>query len=273
MTDNNKDLFVHWVNERESIRIKKENGLAKPWTRDKTMQEVYFCNVRREDDKTTRWIADNWRIKGNPHPELAMMTARIFNYPPTLKEIGPPEKDLSKWFTHMNEVLRNRALAGQPIWSGAYIISTNGRPVDKASHCLGMLRNASERMPVLVPGILCSAAHRALQRLDGLGSFLAAQIVADLKHYPGHPLVDADDWWRFSAHGPGSLRGLSWFFRDRITPRTYSASINAAHDIVSDRLCVKPISMQDLQNCFCEYDKYMRVKFNMGKSKRKYQGR
>jgi hypothetical protein len=42
---------------------------------------------------------------------------------------------------------------------------------------------------------------------DGLGSFIAAQVVADLKYI--EPLNKRFDWQTFAASGPGSRRGLN----------------------------------------------------------------
>jgi hypothetical protein len=54
--------LVNFVIEREAIRLKKEGGKRPPWTHDEILRDGYFCNVRREDDKVTRWIAKHWRV-------------------------------------------------------------------------------------------------------------------------------------------------------------------------------------------------------------------
>lgn len=124
----------------------------------------------------------------------------------------------------------------------------------------------------------CKAAHMALQGLEGLGSFLAAQVVADLKNTPGHPLYEAFDKATFVAHGPGSLRGLQWFWEKQvtITPSNFMWYFMAMKDYVDENwnqtLMGAPIDNQDLQNCLCEFDKFMRVTNGTGKSKRNYPG-
>ena len=57
------------------------------------------------------------------------------------------------------------------------------------------------------PGQKLAAWHGLLKSRDGLAGFMAAQIVADMKHVA--PLNDAPDWWSFAASGPGSRRGLN----------------------------------------------------------------
>jgi len=41
------------MEERESIRIKREQGSEWPWTEDEILQQYKFTNVKREHDKTT----------------------------------------------------------------------------------------------------------------------------------------------------------------------------------------------------------------------------
>lgn len=260
--------FINFVNEREAIRMLKESGAVKPWSDDPVMQTTYFCNIRREDDKTTKWIRKHWGAQ-RPNYELAMLTARIFNYPPTLREIERPWDDLTLWFEHLSTTLGMLADDHKQIWSGAYIISTNGRHIDKAQHCVELLWAAAKALPCAPLQGTLTAAHRRLQGLYGVGSFLAAQVVADLKNTTWHPLAKAEDWWTFCAHGPGSIRGLSWYTGRKVTPATFRIAIDTAAKEVEGY--IPKLCMQDLQNCFCEFDKYMRVKHGTGKSKRKYE--
>ena len=108
--------------------------------------------------------------------------------------------------------------------------------------------------------------------IHGLGSFLAAQVLADLKNMKGSAEYNAPDKMTFSAFGPGSLRGLGWFWSQRgpIKKHEYQELVMEAKEKVKDD--IPDICMQDFQNCMCEFDKYMRIYYNTGKSKRKYDG-
>lgn len=66
----NYDWAVHWIIEREKIRIKKETGEPFPWTEDPILKAYRFCNVRREDDTVTKWIAENIRKPYEKHRML-----------------------------------------------------------------------------------------------------------------------------------------------------------------------------------------------------------
>ena len=128
--------------------------------------------------------------------------------------------------------------------------------------------------------------HAALSVVDGFGSFMAAQVVADLKNTPGTTQRSAPDWYDFVAMGPGSKRGLNRVMgrglndplravefeallkvlRERLVEANVMAATSMA--AVGDRV-LPYLCLQDLQNCLCEYDKYMRIKAG-GKSRSGY---
>lgn len=271
----NQEKFVYWITERWEIRKKREAGLPAPWTTNKVLQENYFCNVNREDDKVTKWIRQNWKPGMTDKYELAMITARLFNKPSTLAAISIPTH--KSWLEESHQLLLEHQREGFTIFNGAYIVSTNGKKMNKIDYMFSLLRPLWDVDIVKGAGLgLCSVAHKQLMEVEGLASFMAAQVVADLKNSVGYPLHSAKDKMTFSAFGPGSLRGLSWFWENKIGPRDYDEAITQAFDIIEWELpseILNILCMQNLQNCFCEYDKFMRVTNGTGRSKRKYNGR
>ena len=69
------DRYFYWQEERESIRKKKENDLQPPWTNDPILQEFKFCQVYREEDRTTRWLRKHIRepLRDDPRVFMAVM--------------------------------------------------------------------------------------------------------------------------------------------------------------------------------------------------------
>lgn len=261
------DTLHYWIQERENIRAQKEEGLPKPWSTDPVFQQVYFCNVRREDDRVTRWIRENYHEEHGPAAPN-MMLARLVNKISTLKEMTWPWSELweDDWLAIMSK---------PGAWGSAYIVSTNGRAQPKHEYILGVLEQAWQANDLWGRGVAwgsLATAHRAIQGVPGFGSFLSAQVVADLKHTKHHPLAEAEDWKHFSAHGPGSLRGLGWYFDTRITPSMYDDAIRQVWVDLGPDLQAVVECRQNLQNCLCEFDKYMRVRNGTGRSKRKYDG-
>lgn len=284
-----KETLAYWIRERESVRQAKENGCAKPWSDDPVFQTTYFCNVRREDDRVTRWIRQNWSPEkiGWDDYEYAMVVARFLNWPDTLAEFFPIrsyQKPLSSPIHPNNifDILEGMRLGGRKVWGNAYVVTTHGLHMPKAQYlCERVLPAAYEalgagrwRRHYQGIGHTLAYHHARLMRLEGLASFMAAQVIADLKNTHGHPLQNAKDWVSWSAPGPGSLRGLAWYHGvSKVTEREYQEKIAQVYaELPPD--CVEKLGggMQDLQNCLCEYDKYMRVKNGTGRSKRSYPG-
>lgn len=281
------ETLIYWIKERWAILKAREAGLGKPWSQDPVFQQTYFCNLRREDDTVTKWIRNQWgQYQAEENYELAMILARFVNWPETLNYIGFP-------FTfnpdHIERCIDERMDQGVKTWGNAYVITTHGLPMGKASYLarnvlqgayrsLGAIRTACRGPAVGYSTPMLEGAYNALIKLEGLGSFLAAQVVADLKNTVGHPLQKAEDWWTWSAPGPGSLRGMSWFFYnmpDVLSKGQYQGGMKKIRAYVNLQLIETGIPYfcnQDLQNCLCEFDKYMRVKNGTGKSKRNYNG-
>lgn len=274
------DKLVYWIRERQSIYTKRQQGKPKPWTKDPILQSYRFCNVYREQDTVTRWIAKNWR---DPYGDIdqdawfAMVVARLINWPETLERIGYPVPWNQKLF---RAVVHQRQERGEKAFSGAYIVSTNGRAMDKADylaqHVLTPLWLAR---PMLRPrlGDTLASYHARMTKCNGMGSFMAAQVVADLKYVS--PLCAATDWYSWAASGPGSRRGLN-----RVLGRPVQAPWKEADWLKElrklhleimptlDRAKLQTLHAQDLQNCLCEFDKYMRTLNGEGRPRSTYPG-
>lgn len=296
-----KAFLLYWIEERWNIyqvkTLDKVLGQAKPWSLDPIFQTTYFCNVHRENDKVTKWIRENWspgEVGSWEHYEFYMVLARFLNWPDTLAKVGAEvEKDLefgSGTFNCLHAALEDIAKDGK-VWGNAYVITSHGMPMPKATYlCQHLLPDVYRALPAIKHACrggsspTCGAAAAALQTVPGIGSFLAGQIVADLKNTPGHPLFLAQDKKTFVIHGPGSLRGLSWFHygvSDLVTKNQFNRLFTEVRIFVDKNLegmrgdftYMPYIDNQDLQNCLCEFDKYCRVKTGTGRSKRKYDGR
>lgn len=273
-------LLMQWMEERERVRELKEAGASKPWSEDPIFQTTYFCNVHREDDRVTRWIRqatspfvkDEWF-------EVNIGLCRIINRISTIECIFPFTGDYHQLEVELTDLM----LRGQTVFGDAYIVSTNGRAMPKAQYICEYL------LPALWEGVgpggrlgpypvypTLSARFQGLRSIYGLGSFMAGQILADLKNTVGHPLYTASDKDTWACAGPGSLRGLGWIQHGNdkpISASRFMEAITLVREILYEDLkCEIQVDMQDLQNCLCEFDKYQRIKNGVGRSKRKYPG-
>lgn len=261
-----KDLCA-FIRAREAARLGKG--------KDPIIAKYRFCNVRRNDDRVTKAIF-GWSSNYHDHPELwfALVIARLFNNAETLEEIKAfvlpfkPEK--------MRQVLHFRKERGAKNFNAAYIVSTNGRRMDKVDYLIqeviGPLWVIRKNITASLRGATLAQAHELLLRQNGLGSFMAAQVLADLKYLSGEHYEDFDT---FAASGPGSKRGLNRVQERPVEqPRTeaqFRVALTDLREAVNKTLkWEEPLTAQDLQNCLCEFDKYERARTGEGEPKQLY---
>lgn len=297
MTIKNKWLtkeLLYWIKERYAIRQRKAAGKGKPWTKNPILQQFRFCNVHREDDAVTRYIRQTWREPWDSDPNLwfAMVVARLVNWPDTLCDLSAAVFNGTDVKWNAKEFLREmnaRKRRGVQVFNSAYIVSTNGKAMDKPEYLVEYVLNPlwkDRSMFTLhikdgtfgLNDIELQALHNALTAYDGMGSFMAAQVVADVKYQSGWR--QAPDWEWFAASGPGSRRGLNRVYGlDKDRPWGGEAKWYEALTILKDTMDpliakagVPPVHAQDLQNCLCEFDKYERVRLGEGKPRNSYPG-
>ena len=76
------DRYFYWINERESIRyVKEQTDETPPYSKDPIFNNYKFCQVFREDDRTTRWFRRHIRepLKDDPDVFMATVIFRWFN--------------------------------------------------------------------------------------------------------------------------------------------------------------------------------------------------
>jgi hypothetical protein len=279
---------LHWVTEREKVRVKKERGLPYPWTDDKVISSYRFCNVRREDDRVTVWIRKNIREvygngfrKGNQYLWFMLCIARQINWPDTLAYLieegcWPGESTFSP--EAMGRCLQDLAEADKKVFTGAYNITappTKGmkKTTWVAEHTLGNLWNERSGISSLFsqkPSL--KFVHSQLVKFDCWGPFMAYQAVVDMRFCPSLLMGAKDvDYW--AAAGPGTIRGLN-----RIFGRKLEYSLNQ-EQACSEMKYLAPIikketevnfDFSDVPNIMCETDKYIRVTKGEGKTRAVY---
>lgn len=273
--------ITEFVRRRHQVYVNRAAGLPKPWTQDPILQAYRFCNVYRELDTVTQWVAQHWRQPSRRQEDnwFFMVIARLVNNPDTLAHISG-----SVWYAKdFIAVLDKRMAGGHKAFGSAYIVSTNGRQMPKplylAEQVLEPLWAKRDHYRPVSSDTLHTFHHRLSQAM-GLGSFMAAQVVADVKNTKGGPLAGAMDWYTWAAPGPGSLRGLA-----RVVNGDHEKPVPGKEFL--ERLGVvrhwinqmakkqgwEPLCAQDVQNCLCEFDKYERVRLGQGKPRQGYPGR
>jgi hypothetical protein len=238
----NLEKLIYWINERQKIYDLRASGKKAPWTEDKILRNFHFCNVHREDDRGTKEIhAVRMQMDVPLHQLPAFYTmARLFNKASTAMlyaqgGTGP--------------VRANRDRGGVNFHT-AYVVSTCGVSMDKLDYVDRVIGDVEKS---IIRQDDCKTAFADLRKVPGLGSFLSGQIVADLK-YTDY-LREADDWWVFAVMGPGSKKGMDHLIGGT-NETNFLGRLNDLHNTLFGQ--VPEMHNQDLQNCLCEFSKYMR---------------
>jgi hypothetical protein len=282
-----KDRLVAFVKERQNIYERRMAGQPKPWTDDQILQSYRFANIIRENDIVTIWIADNWRSPNVMHCDLwfAMTVARLVNEPLTLAEIGFPVLHDDTWARKgFKSVITKRRSKGLRAYGAAYMLTTSGRTIPKVDYHVEMLDWLWRARKILRPqnGDTLRSYHTLLGQMYGLSTFLAAQVIADLKFAKGTPLEKASDWMTFAASGPGSRRGLCRIHDESITRWKERSEERWWNDLIRLRNDIMPklkgtalyeTDAQTTNAMLCEWDKYERARLGEGVPKQRYNGR
>lgn len=275
--------FLYWISEREAIRLRREEGEGQPWTDDFILNTYRFCNVRRMDDKVSRWLMENWYIPYRGHRNMlkACALARFFNLPSTLEHLTNPVFHDGYLASTIKAVVRHlRDDIGQPVFNGAYIVRGHVA-ADGADKIEAVVDAYVGRMLKAQDVIIPSSMRETWLRLAtcyGFGSFMAGQVTADLRWAVPGTWIDKDEW---APPGPGSMRGLNRFL-ERDIKTTYTegefvtyltAIIDSCYPLLPPEL-VSRMEAIDWQNCLCEFDKYERTLWGQGRPKSlyRYQG-
>lgn len=277
------DILVYWIREREKVRAAKEAGAPKPWTTDAIIRNHRWCNVRRMDDKVSRELLARWY---DPEADavtdlIAALLARLINWPESLDEI-------LQW--HNRAVfgldclagaalaLHERANRGAKVFTGAYVVP--GVPgMSKVDSVVALVQRVTKNTdwPYFLGGGM-EVTWAALMNFDGLGSFLAGQIVADIVHLrTGRQWEDRSTW---APVGPGSARGINRLRgvpKDKAVPqREFAIYLSVLALMLKETIPEiwhdRRLTAMDVQNCLCEFDKYRRLQLGEGKVRARYPG-
>lgn len=268
--------MLYWIQERESIRLKKEAGEPKPWTTDEILQKYKFCNICRKDDRVSRWLVDNWYKPHGNHPNIltAITLARQLNNTDSLEAVGFPLKWEAK---RVRSVLEKRVKDGLKNFSAAYMITgtLGGTKIEQIVH--KVVTPLHNNPPEIVWESM-EETHRLLMPYAGFSTFIAGQVVADLRlARPGvNCWIDRMCW---APKGPGSKRGMNRLQgRDKDDALKQEQFLSELIEFIQECEDNLPASVtdrleaMDYQNCLCEFDKYERTLWEGRRPKQLYNG-
>lgn len=272
--------FFAYARERERIR------LGTP-TNDEILKTFRFCNVFREDDRTTTWFREHIRERMREHADVMFATLlfRWFNKIETAEILLRHDPGLFTLRGFDGQAVEDLLDEVRPVINPAYIIKTpNG--MNKVQGIVWCLANFSFRRFQEVNDFLMEwnkrpaterqlqEIHEFLMRFPFLGPFMAYEVVTDLRHtWMGDKAPDIYTW---ANAGPGAFRGLN-----RIHGRPLEASVRPeqANAEMQGLLRLVPNhwprewprwEMREVEHTLCEFDKYERARLGEGRPKQLY---
>ncbi len=268
------ERLCYWIKERESIRLKKEAGKPLPYTSDPILQQFKFCNVRRADDKVSRWLISEWYSKNYDHPNtiLAATIARQLNNPDSLGAIGYP----TKWSPNrVEKILNDRASKGLKNFSAAYMI-TGTLGGTKVQQIVWKVVDAMHRNRPVIDTSSVENTVKALLPYAGFSTFISGQVTADLVWSMYGTWADKHT---YAPIGPGSRRGMNRVLGNGPNAPMKQPEFNKHLTKLIEKLTkdiptsiMSRLVAQDIQSVCCEVDKYNRVLFGEGRPKQIYKG-
>jgi hypothetical protein len=254
--------FAYWVSERQSITKRKDAGEQGPWTDDEILQNYHFTNVRREDDKVSRWLITNLYDEWTPAAWGTILVARFVNNPVTLDLI---KEDLKAG--DLQTAKGKLAAFGEgkePIFRSAYLqpeIKGVNR-LDKIFDILG-----PQIMEAHISTATVEAAIADICKIKYMGEFMAGQMAMDAMLFVPGEWTDSQT---YAPEGPGSLRGIARLKEAKLTEKVKRPEYNKwLHDL-SEQLEIRAL---DVEHALCEWDKYERILWGQGNYNRGYKNK
>jgi hypothetical protein len=274
--------FFRFMTKREALRLKKEGGAPWPWSDDPILNEYKFTNVKREHDRTTRWMRANWTgpHENRPAGEIIFNCA-LFRYFGTV-EFAEAVGWQDCWdATSVADLAESRMQSGLRVFTGAYIVPTLGRRAPKAEvvcqHILTPLWKKKDDIgAIALSQKSWEGTADALRRLSGFGGtgFMAKEVLQDVMQTP--VLRDAIDRNTWCSAGPGARRGLNRLAGRGLNQRMPEKQLLSEMIELFDRAeqnvpdFMPELELHDIQFQLCEFDKYERVRLGEGTPKAKY---
>ena len=284
--------YIAFLVERNIIYSLKKRGQPWPWTEDPILSEYRFTNVCREVDKVSlhyqKTVRDHY--KEDPLVLPATVLYRWFNRIETCDRLfnEPNIGNRSIFERYIDSGCKEchilfYAIEDIPLphVTGAFIV--NGAPgVSKGAGIMAYFHQWCQKpweeqwnIWLKNPPTLQQMYVWLQESASGLGSFMTAQLVADLKYLPF--MRQVEDWWSWAAPGPGSQRGMNAVLGrpmlQKWDTREWLQEIQALRDRENGALAqygMGPFHAQDTQNHCCEFSKYEKTRRGLGRPRQRY---
>lgn len=293
------ESFFDFIYQRQLIWHKKE--ILKqpyPWTEDKILSTFKFCNAYRENDRCTKHLISTVINESSLTPEAKIFNIiffRFFNIGGFFFNITRPQiprcfsvSEMQKTFDYL---IRNNV----DIYNKAYIVAGSPfepdyRPEDKHIQIILIMKDLSRRITEITKRIKRSEnleeVFKIYKEIFLIGDFLAYQLTTDTTYINGFLKHDINE---FCNVGPGARPAIDMIFQS-LAEGKYEGSCKYLWEIQElqfKKLATQGkdwlkiyyknsyykspyLSLSNIQNCLCEYRKYINLQNKPTALKRYY---
>lgn len=264
------EAFKAFIQERENIRQARESGKQRPWTNDQILDEYHFTNIRREDDRVSRYLFKTFYplVMPTGRDEMSVrdmwskiMLARFINWPDTLGLISNPVRD-GRWgdARHMCVSLLNQK---RKVFGSAYL-QPEIKGVTRCEKIFSRFRAILMNKDISTDSL--EQAVSDLCEIKFFGEFIAGQIAMDAMHLIPGEWSDRDT---YAPMGPGSVRGLNRLNEKPLKSRMKRKEYEEQIEWLRTELLNGEWRALDIEHALCEFDKYERVRLGQGSYNRR----
>ncbi|MGD8782640.1 MAG: putative DNA base hypermodification protein [Ignavibacteria bacterium] len=273
--------YFYFIQERMNIFWRKLNGSVDELTNDAILKKYKFTNVYRACDRVSQYLIKNviYDKESNNYNEidilLRIVIFKIFNKIETWEYIENRIGKVSERnfdISLINKVLCERKHT-DPIFSNAYMMTGSHSRYNhlqfKHEKWLSMVKQELLDGGVfkeIIKAKSLEEVYKLLRDCSFLGDFLAYQYTIDINYSPVINFSENS----FVKAGIGAQRGIKKCFK-LDTNESYEDLIVYTYDNFDKyqqkfgyknfrNLFGRNPTLIDIQNCFCETDKYLRAK-------------
>jgi hypothetical protein len=270
------DTFWKFAAERQRIFFCRLENRPRPWTEDPILAQYKFTNAYRASDRVSQYLIRN--VIESPCDDPAdfifrVLLFKLFNKIETWEllraEVGEPSWRRYKYRDYSN-VLGRAFGAGTRIYSAAYIMASGTQIYGVSRKHEGHLLLLEQMLKSKLPGRLAACktmkdAFECLRSYPLIGDFLAYQLVTDINY---GTLTNFSEM-EFTMPGPGARDGIRKCFSDLggLSESEIVRVMADRQEVEFERLGLRfkdlwgrRLQLIDIQNLFCEVDKYSRIK-------------
>ena len=285
------NTFWYFAYERQNILYNKIQG-KEVLTEDEILATYKFCNAYRILDRVSQYLLKNVIYNSRKYSSKDMIYRiilfKIFNKEETWEYLQAKLGDLTleKFsFENMDTLLQEYRKSGNKIYNDAYISCANkafGYDLKHQNHLalIDKMFNEDKINEKIVNASSFEDVFNILRSYPLIGDFMAYQLATDINY---SEVIDFPES-SFTIPGPGAIRGIHKCF-ENTEGMSYSDIIRYMYENQEKEfkrlgldfkyLKNRKLQLIDIQNLFCETDKYLRekmpeLKTNRVKIKKKY---